>query len=332
MIDESLLANALAQIEKRSASAHASYLAQLEGSSFVLSSELGHSRCRVGQSASGVVTLLVPATSSVGVELGKLVYSPRSHVVLKDARGTSWRDVQGYITCDVESDDEKRVVLGVYAQLADALDSGASASDIPRYVSALREIFSALQRPSLRAEIGLWGELFVMAEAADPLTLAQAWISDEDKVFDFALAGSRLEVKTTAGGSRRHIFSKSQLEQHATTNTVVVSIVTTEVATGVTAFELLDSLQSRLRHNRDLQHRLLQKTVRIAGAAIKSPRPFDADQARGTVSMMPFEDVPQPQLAPGIVDLSWTAQLPSDLRSQDISGNPLAEAFQRVVA
>lgn len=323
MIDEALLRSALKDAgQLQTASSACGQVA------FTLSPELGTSGCRVGLNSDGYIVLLVPAQQTHGLKLARFHYMPAAPISFQDRRHGSWSGSYGFIACNVENPAQEQVLLGIFVQIVNALDSGQDAKVVAGYVRAVRALFSALERPSQRAELGLWGELFVIARSREPLTLASAWVDDASSVFDFASSGHRLEVKTTTGAWRQHIFSITQLEQAQTANTAVVSLMTTEVESGTSVPELLMRSQNRLRHNPDLQHAMLEKTVRIGGSSLGNPRRWDEDQAMSTARVLAFDSIPRPALEPGIIDLSWTARLATKLESDVVLDNPLVAAFQ----
>ncbi|MDD7939330.1 PD-(D/E)XK motif protein [Actinomycetospora lutea] len=323
MIDEALLRSALK--DARQLQTHSSSSGTV---AFTLSPELGTSSCRIGLNSDGHIVLLVPAQQTHGVKLARFHYMPAAPISFQDLAHGSWSGSYGFVACDVENAAQERVLLGIFVQIVNALDSGQDAKIVTGYVGAVRALFSALERPSQRAELGLWGELFVIARSREPLTLASAWVDDANSVFDFATSGHRLEVKTTTGAWRQHIFSITQLEQAQTADTAVVSVMTTEVESGTSVPELLMKSQNRLRHNPELQHAMLEKTVRIAGSSLGNPRRWDEDQAMSTARVLAFDSIPRPGLEPGIIDLSWTARLATKMESDVVTDNPLVAAFQ----
>jgi hypothetical protein len=181
-----------------------------------------------------------------------------------------------------------------------------------------------------REEIGLWGELLVIAHSSDPIVLAEAWGADPLRVFDFAVEDSRLEVKTSAHAYRQHIFSLAQLQQADTSNVAVVSMVTTDVGSGTSVLDLLDQVDRRLRDRPDLRQAVLHRTVTVAGEKLNSPRHFDEAQALITARILDFGSVPKPMIVDGIVDLSWAVRFSVDLKDCGVKGNSLAMAFRRI--
>lgn len=318
MIDDVALRAALQKVDPA--------IAQ-ENGGVVLSMPLGRSGCRIGRDAEERVVLIVPSATRHALKLRRLEYRPRVLLTMTDDTGTTWQEGTGLVACTVETAAERHVLLGIFTHLVNELDQGADVEAIGRGVEALRSLFAAMRGATQREEIGLWGELFVIAHASDPILLAEAWGSDPQRVFDFAVEDSRLEVKTTARAYRQHIFSLSQLQHAETSNVTVVSIVTSDVGSGTTVLDLLERIDRRLRDRPDLRQAVLHRTVTVAGEALSSPRHFDEAQAVITARLLDFASIPRPSVVDGIVELSWTVRLPSDIASGPVAMNPLARAL-----
>lgn len=78
-------------------------------------------------------------------------------------------------------------------------------------LSVYHELLSAQTRMPERAEIGLWGELFVLATLIEGIggdQALQCWLGgDENEERDFRFADDDVEVKTTTAETRRHWIS-----------------------------------------------------------------------------------------------------------------------------
>jgi hypothetical protein len=294
----------------------------------VLSLPLGRSNCRIGLDADGRIVLSVPPAARHALRLRRLEYRPRVLLTMTDHGGATWEETTGLVACSVETGAERHVLLGIFTHLVNELDQGGDVDAIGRGVEALQSLFAAMRSASQREEIGLWGELLVIAHSSDPIVLAEAWGSDPLRVYDFAVEDSRLEVKTTAHAYRRHIFSLPQLQQATTSNVAVVSMMTTDVGSGTSVLDLLDRVDRRLRDRPDLRQAVLHRTVTVAGETLNSPRHFDEAQALITARILDFENVPKPVVVDGIVDLNWTVQFSSDIKDSAAEGNPLAVAFR----
>ena len=319
MIDDVALRSALLKADP--------LIAQQTGGA-VLSMPLGRSGCRIGLDASRRIILAVPPAKRHALKLRRLEYMPWVTLTMSDETGQTWDETTGIVACNVETDAEQHVLLGIFTHLVNELDQGGGAESIGREVEALQGLFAALRSATQRQEIGLWGELFIIAHSSDPIALAEAWGADPLRVFDFATPDYRLEVKTTSSAYRQHIFSLPQLQQAATSTVAVASIVTTEVGSGSSVLDLLDRVDRRLRERPDLRRSVLHRTVTVAGAALNTPRYFDEAQALITVRLLRFEDLPQPVVGDGVIDMTWTVRLPAEVKGGLVGDNVLAASFR----
>ena len=92
--------------------------------------------------------------------------------------------------------------------------------------------------------------------------------------------------------------------------------------------DLLDRVDRRLRDRPDLRRSVLHRTVTVAGAALNTPRYFDEAQALITVRLVRFEDLPQPVVGDGVIDMTWTVRLPADVKDGPVGDNVLAASFR----
>lgn len=314
MIDESALRRLLADLV-------AEYTTS---DGLTLTQPLGAGRCRVGRGSDGSYILTAPASDGFGVELANLVYMPRIDLRVQDRDGNEWEETCGLIRATPESQTAIDVLLRVFAHLVNRLDSSPDPDIVGDEVDALRGLFAGLSSSPMRAEIGLWGELFVIAQSVDIVSIAEAWGADANSIFDFSDADSRLEVKTTLGPSRRHSFSLAQLVGANSLSVAVASIVTTEVASGVATFELLAEVDRRLRHRPDLRQAILKRVVASIGADLDLQRRFDINQAMATCRLYDFDAVPRPAVMQGVIDLRWTVEMPL---VQDNLGPPMGNSL-----
>jgi hypothetical protein len=84
---------------------------------------------------------------------------------------------------------------------------------VGRALESLIELFRMLTIPPKESVQGLWGELYLMAQANDPVRLAGAWHARPEELFDFSEGAELLEVKSAAGYDREHHFSLDQLRR-----------------------------------------------------------------------------------------------------------------------
>lgn len=146
--------------------------------------------------------------------------------------------------------------------------------------------------------VGLWGELYVIANSGAPLVAIAAWSSNIEARHDFITERFSLEVKTSRSPDRVHTFSYDQLKD-SDRNVLIISLVISEVPGGQSVSELItlikDQIDDPLLRTEFLQlcaskggKNLLQSQLRLA----VHPAP------RGLL-IFKSEDIPMPSIPDG---------------------------------
>ena len=65
-------------------------------------------------------------------------------------------------------------------------------------VNGVRELFMNFLRPSIKDEIGIWGELFIISQAKDTKNAIDSWHLDAYDTFDFNDGDNKMEVNELA--------------------------------------------------------------------------------------------------------------------------------------
>jgi Putative PD-(D/E)XK family member, (DUF4420) len=130
-----------------------------------------------------------------------------------------------------------------------------------------------------------------------------AWHDDPGALYDFAAGLQRVEVKSTTGVHRKHLFNLDQLLPREGTEVVVASFMLQESGAGKSISELWEEIAERRDVGVELRNRMLQiltmalgrdwrKAGRVAfdvDAAIAGFRLFSADQVPRVSPDMPVE-------------------------------------------
>jgi hypothetical protein len=113
-----------------------------------------------------------------------------------------------------------------------------------------------MTEPPRKSLQGLWAELFVIAQANDPVTLAGAWHTAPEDLYDFSLGNQRIEVKSARGRVRRHFFTLEQLNPPPGMKLVIASVLIEASGEGVSLVELLEQIRVQLSGRADLMLRV----------------------------------------------------------------------------
>ena len=87
------------------------------------------------------------------------------------------------------------------------------------------ELFKAIKEPPKKSIQGLWSELFLIEQSANPEKIISAWHSIPEEKFDFSFDKLRIEVKSSVTESRTHHFSLAQLNPVDNTEIIIASIL-----------------------------------------------------------------------------------------------------------
>lgn len=193
-------------------------------------------------------------------------------------------DLQGYF-------------LEVFAVVLNKFVSLPSVSLLKSEITKVAKIFMAPPSFSTIVVQGLWAELFVIANAVDPETLAKAWhVTAEDK-YDFNDGTDKIEVKSTTNLERIHTFAIEQLNPNQGSELAIASVITARSGQGVCLFDLIDAISQR-GVTMESMAKIQEITYLTLGPHIEEARQMKYDFTLALNSYMKFNyhDVPSIKL------------------------------------
>lgn len=138
---------------------------------------------------------------------------------------------------------------------------------LKKELSKIIEIFTVPQKFSKDVVRGLWAELLVIERSTDPEYLIKAWHEDPEDKYDFNDSTDKIEVKSTAGNSRTHVFSLEQLYPNDSSKLLVASILVNSTGIGKTIFDLVDMISAKIS-NTDCSLKLNEIVLKTIGMHI----------------------------------------------------------------
>lgn len=202
--------------------------------------------------------------------------------------------------------------------VAGALDAAVSeGTDQPRVlrvflgrVKAWQEFMrKGAQALSPEAEVGLIGELLVLAAAIDagvaPSSAVEAWVGPLDGVQDFQLGTGAVEVKTTIAtvGFTAQIGSLDQLDDSVRQPLFVAGVKLRQLATGPSLPDLVASVRAKVELDaeatRVLADRLIEASYRDAHAD-RYTRRFETTGLRLVEVTLVFPRLVRATVPPGV--------------------------------
>ena len=189
------------------------------------------------------------------------------------------------------------------------------------FFRSMVRLFSTSQAADLQRERqGLWGELFMMRAVRGTAFWAPSWHSETLRKFDYSVPRRHVEVKTTIGDERIHLFSHRQIYALEGEEILIASLMLRPEDAGLSLRDLIVEARDALRGMDE--YFKLEEAVREAGMEVlDEPGPaFDEAQASRSLGWYRASDAPHFTMPepPGVsqthyrVDLSNAPQLSAE--------------------
>ena len=195
-----------------------------------------------------------------------------------------------------------------------ALPQCPNGPDVRAMVRRLTNLFASIDEPAVGDVLGLWAELFVIAESGSPASLFGAWRERPSDAFDFNAPPQCLEVKATLGEIRKHHFSLRQLVPAGdATEIAVASFLMRVTHTGLTVRDLMGRVGRLAGLDAVSWLRLEEKVAQTLGQRWRDAldMAFDETYARERLAVFRSEAVPQVVgvVPPGVSDVRFVSDL-----------------------
>ena len=202
------------------------------------------------------------------------------------------------------NDDElKAYFLNSCEILLHSLGNRPDNRKIKEVVARFIELFRVLNEPPKKTMQGLWAELFLISEAANPEKLVKGWHTIPEEKYDFSFGKIRMEVKSSATGKREHHFSRRQLTPPSGCRVFVASVLVEMVAEGKSIADLVREITQKLKGNYELIEKLNFVTSSTLGNSIQQIHDihFDYELAIDTLQFFDAESIPKIKELPEFV-------------------------------
>ncbi|MBI3469643.1 MAG: PD-(D/E)XK motif protein [Planctomycetes bacterium] len=245
----------------------------------------GYPACAVGKDTSGNPVLLVQADNALPGIGAPLVLEHLCVIHLVNCRVQAGDQGEQQRTLSViRCTDTDRALHEYFLRclhpIVASLPQRPSRDQVSQAVERLVDLFRRMADTPRKTVTGLWAELFLIARAADPASLLDAWHSIPEEKFDFAIGVDRLDVKAASGGLRIHHFALEQLRPVAQVGVLIASLFAERTQGGTSLNDLVDAIRARVA-NPDLLIRLDSVVAQTLGQdwrAMQETR-FDLQQA-----------------------------------------------------
>jgi hypothetical protein len=173
-------------------------------------------------------------------------------------------------------------------------------SAIDEVISQFALIFQQIAAPAQKTVSGLFGELFLIANATDATAAVQAWRNGVDDNYDFATPLVRLEVKSSGARVRSHIFSLKQCTPPDGCIAVLASIYVEKVVGGTSIAELINLITRRLGTDAKSIVKLQKSVAETLGSAIVDSLNMSFDELLAQQSLRYFDLHAIPAIRPPV--------------------------------
>jgi hypothetical protein len=135
--------------------------------------------------------------------------------------------------------------------------------------------------------------LFVIDRSQDPSYLVRAWHVDTVDKYDFNDSVNKVEVKSTKGQERTHLFSIDQLHPNAGSDLLIASVFVNQAGIGNNIFDIADSIEKRVT-DPELKAKLKEIVYKTIGPRIDDAAKlmFDYKFAVDTYRIYDYRDIP----------------------------------------
>lgn len=227
-----------------------------------------------------------------------------------DNNGVKFNQNYTILTLKSREKDVEDYFIELCIVLLQRLGSSPDIEDVKIEYEKLESIFIKLSKTSKESIIGVWGELFFIESSNDPEYFIDCWHKNPKDLFDFNNGIDKIEVKTTTQKRRIHSFEIKQLAQIPGSKTLIASIQTIEIDTGVSILNLINSIKSRVSIN--FYEKLIEKTFDILGDKLQDSFDtfYDYTVAKGNLKFFESESIPKPGLIPTeVTEVRFAASL-----------------------
>ena len=179
------------------------------------------------------------------LEFISVLYSRQCQLINK--KGKSEEDIYTVISLKSDSDYLQEYFLKIVFVLIKNISEKPLLKDLKIEIEKLINLFTKFSKPALKTIQGLWAELLIIEQSKNPDYLIQSWHSSTTDKYDFNDGIDKIEVKSTVKSRRIHNFSLEQLTPNLSSKLIVASIFAIETGTGTTIFDLVESIENKIK-------------------------------------------------------------------------------------
>ena len=209
------------------------------------------------------------------------------------------------------NDGVREYFIDICSIILQNLGEKPTLSLIEQEVIKVKQIFLNLSDKKIKEELGLWGELFLIANQKNKKIAINSWHINPNDRIDFNTGKKKIEVKTTISNYRKHIFKLYQLRSNYEEDVLICSIMTNQIDGGKSIQDLIDQINHGLDNN--LKLILKEKISRCLGSDLLAYefKYFDYKAASSSIRFYNSKNVPSIE----------TKEIPSEIAKVQFESN-----------
>jgi len=268
---------------------------------------------RIAKDSEGNPTLLISAKSMIKaavppLEFRYLSFQPRFLCRIRGEGMPESIETFAVVKCTTNDGLLREYFLRCLTGLVAAFSDILTEDEVAALVTKLVELFRAIEDAPRASLQGIWCELFLISRATRIRQAAIAWHADPKELYDFVAGKQRLEVKSTTGPHRVHVFRLEQLLPLRETRVVIASFMLEECGRGISINDLWSEILANPQITIELRERLSKILALSLGRDWRKAHyvAFDPDAASNKMRLYDVTSIPK-------VDPSVPAEV-SDIR------------------
>ena len=252
---------------------------------------------RVGCSNDGFPMLFIECCdkehlSDIKLSLFRVLFNRRCSLADIDNKSVIEKD---YTIIQMVSDDQDLIkyFFQVITIVLQRIPVNPKVKKLKDEISKVVEIFTVPPKFSKEVVRGLWAELLVIERSSNPEYLVKAWHEEPEGRYDFNDSIDKIEVKSTIGDQRSHIFSLEQLNPNDSSKLLIASIFVNPTGIGKSIFDLMDMISARI-NDTDCSLKLSEIVLKTVGLHIDECRNmfFDYNLAMDSLTYYDSKVIP----------------------------------------
>lgn len=223
------------------------------------------------------------------------------------------QDQFALVSCDGAATDLHEIFVRCFSAAVEELPINSGTRELSHCIHKLVDLFRALSQPGRNDVLGLWGELYVIANSGNIVAAMTGWHEDPFDRFDFSSGQGCLEVKASMQSARLHTFTLEQLMNPTKGIGYVTSLLLQPLSGGLGLIDLANLIEIELSHSPALKLKLWNNLAKALGGDFseKLDKRFDISYTERNLIVYAMDDVPKPEIPsdPRVIAIRFTADL-----------------------